>query len=324
MPSILTHWLLGSKFVTELRHDKRIAQFRKCSFLWGCQGPDILFFHRILPWWFGQNWRAYGYKMHTGKPSLVFDSLVRLLSECDDDLYDDVLCYSLGMCCHYCYDSMAHPYVNWLGDCMRKDDSRGPDYPYHTDIETTLDTIMLRNDTGYLPCDLDLKDCLKAEGRSAQGIELANRWLLRDLFGIEMTQKSARQLIPDMRAVFLLMRDPKGAKRQRLQKFEKLFKLKPGAFSSHMMLNREGTEWDYANTGHALWHNPNDPSMQSSQDFFELTDASEQKTWDMISFFLEAVQNGSGDFAAYTGERSFSFGAPATVTPKQDKAADDL
>ena len=48
MPAVLSHYLLGERVYNKLSAE--IDGLDRNTFLWGANGPDIFFAHRVMPW----------------------------------------------------------------------------------------------------------------------------------------------------------------------------------------------------------------------------------------------------------------------------------
>lgn len=310
MPAKVTHWLLGQKVLGQLKESADIPDFDGDSFLVGCQGPDVLFFHRVLPWMFGRDYRWYGHEFHDRAPSGLFDSMRRTLASCKEEERRYVLGYCLGICCHYAYDTETHPYVIWLSEEMEKTDRRGAQFQYHIQIESALDVIMLRLAEGTTPAGLKLKECIPGGHRTRRAVADVWKNAVSDVFGEEMPERAAMQLMPDMKAAARFLEDRHYRKLPFFLAVEKLTGDRKGSYSAHVLPEREDDARDYANEGHLTWHNPMAEEITRTESFFELTDAAERYSLEMARFFLDACRNG-GDFAAFTGERTFSYGVRA-------------
>lgn len=307
MPAIITHWLLGKKVFPQLvDSDERLKNLSQASFLWGCQGPDVLFFQRMFPWQTGQSVSKYGGKMHLDPPSRIFSSLTGLIKTCDRELYNDILSYSLGMCCHYCFDTAAHPYVVWLENKLAATDKRGSKFHYHGYIESALDVILLRRMTGKLPVDVRLCDCIPDDEKTKAAVAAVYTRLLSEIYGVRLQPNIASLLTSDMRSVFKLLDDPSGMRKPVFSALERAAGLRTAPLTAYMRTLTEPLDYDFANLDHATWRNIYDETQSSREDFFEIFARAEAATFEMAAFFMTALDNHLS-FSEYTGERSFSY-----------------
>ncbi len=305
MPAVVCHWLLGKRMMNTARRIAGKDRFKEKSFLIGCQGPDILFYHRLVSLSRKDNLQDFGHKIHSDHPSQFFASLKETVENCSDELRDYVNSYALGMCCHYAYDTCAHPYICQLSQRMKETDERGSDYSYHALIESALDTIMWRYETGGIITDLRLAKCVAADkGDSAAAAEVyANA--LREMYNKEISPKESGRLAGDMIRLFRVLDDPLCVRRPFAARMEALTGKKNGRISAYIRPIMEEDDYDYANITHAEWSNVMNPEEKSCEDFFEITKRAERRTKEMMKFFANSVGS-ANEFSLFTGERSFS------------------
>lgn len=313
MPAILSHWLLGKKVLPGISSRATSVVIDKNSFFWGCQGPDILFFSRLMPWMVGQNIRKYGSKLHNGSPMRVFNPLFELIKVCDNSNYDRLLSYCLGMCCHYALDRTAHPYIVWLEDSMKKNDPRGEDYHYHGEIESMLDVILLRHETGLIPADVRLSDCIPADSAVTATTALVYSKMLYQSFGFRPEPRCVRRLADDMRSCFDVLNDRYALRLPIVASVENIIwkRRSHGSMSAFMRPYSESLAYDYGNFCHREWYNIYAPREKSSRNILELFDDATDDALLASECFLEAVSN-NYNFEQYVCKKTFSFGCIET------------
>lgn len=310
MPALVSHWLLGKRVISHIDEHPEIPRLDVPAFLWGCQGPDVLFYQCRVPWRFGQKLNEFGSRLHFDPAAQLFDTLVNMLDSHDCRNYDQVMSYALGMCCHFSYDAAAHPYVYWLEKHMSETDSRGSDFQYHAEIESMLDIIMLRSELGLTPLDIKLTDCLETNPRTSPAIAEIYTYLLSNLYDFEVLPKTARLLVSDSLELFRVLNDPHQTRRPLLSVGEKLLRLSGGSMSAFVRPVAESLRYDYANTTHREWFNPCAcKSVVSRDDFFAVTDRAEADVYPLMEFFVGAVRNGGGDFERFLDGKSFANGS---------------
>ena len=312
MPDIISHWLLGKRILNEEGFEESFPFLNKEAFIWGCQGPDILFFHRMMPWQSG-SLRSYGSAIHGGDPVALFRSLAKVCRYCSDRQdFDLILSYAMGFCCHYCYDRLAHPLVHYNMELLEKTDERGRNYKYHALIESNLDLMMLRREKGLTISDLDLDDCLpECEGLDAATAVLYSL-LLCDLYGVHTPRKLAMTLTEDFRFGTRLRKDPYFIKKPAAEFAERLLPYvrpgtKGGALACRFYPKTHDDEFDYANMTNSVWFDPRDKSFRSNMSFFDLTSMAQFESKSLVEMLVEDVMHkGSGDFESFTDGINFS------------------
>ena len=315
MPSMISHMLLGQRILAHPPSAMQRPETDRIAFLWGSQGPDILFRHRLLPWQKG-SLRSFGGKLHAADPTALFQSVAKVCRYCRGKPdFPQIYSYALGFCCHYCYDRRTHPLVYYNIELMEKTDERGQGYNYHAEIESNLDIMLLRHETGRLMQDFRLTDCLPEENGLDDSIALFYALLLCDLFGIHTPRWQSATLGEDFRMWTALLDDAHAVKKPLARTAERLLPHVPlirGRFSRGSLVgNIHGrvaeTGFDYGNLLGNTWFNPDNRSERSHFNFYELTDIAETETRQLIGLLAEETEKrGSVDFADFTKGLDFS------------------
>ena len=312
MPDIISHWLLGKRISRDSFLEKLYPDINIASFLWGCQGPDILFYHRNMPWQSG-SLRSYGSALHKGDPSALLRSLAKVCRYCSDRKdYRVIYSYALGFCCHYCYDRRVHPLVYYNIELLQKTDERGRNFNYHAVIESNMDVMLLRHDTGMTVGEFNLTDCLPQGDGIASAAAVVYSLLICDLYGQHTPRKSAATLAEDFRNNIMLRNDSHFIKKPIAEAAERVIPyIRPGTsggvLSCRFHPKNEETDFDYGNMTGSVWYEPQDRSVRSNRNFFELTDEAQVDSMRLMELFDSEVSNrGSVDFDAFTNGINFS------------------
>ena len=113
----------------------------------GCNGPDFLFFHDILPLWKKQNKRVsrIGGKIHQENINLFYKIAIQIYhDEKDLTIKEALASYICGHFLHWRLDSIMHPYVVYRTG-FNEPTSSG----YHHRFESMMDTILLKKYWNY-------------------------------------------------------------------------------------------------------------------------------------------------------------------------------
>ena len=312
MAGIVCHMLLGERILKEPSFGGKFPWLDREAFLWGCQGPDILFFHRRMPWQTG-SLRRFGGMLHAGDPTALLMSLAKICRYCRTrENYHQVASYALGFCCHYCYDRALHPLVYYNCALLEKTDERGERFAYHAETETNLDIMLLRHETGRLMSEFHLTECLPECAGLSESVSLFFSLLLCDLYGIHTPRSDAASLTSDFRAWAAVLDDAHAVKKPLVSAVEHLLPLvrpafKHGTFSGQIHGKTADFSFDYGNLLGNVWFNPADRAERSRLDFYGLTDLAQRDTLLLTDLFAEEVtQKGSVDFALFTKGLNFS------------------
>lgn len=303
MPAVVCHWLLGKRLLERAENIVGAQRFHEKSFLLGCQGPDVFFYHRMVSAFRQHSLEKYGHSFHDDSPDELLASFKKTALSAGE-LSGHALSYALGLCCHYAYDTCAHPYICQLEERMKQEDERGEDYHYHAHIESALDVILYRSETGGLISDLRLGRCVQFDRNDRDAAALLWGNALREVYAVTTGEKNLKLLLPHMRRLFRLLDDPTTIWRPMVSRIERLLGMKTAPMSAYMRPFMEDSDYDYANIERLEWCNFLDGSQRSSEDFFELTDRAELKSEQLMQAF---TQIGSAEqFAELTGGRSMS------------------
>jgi len=308
MPALLAHYVFAQRVMQQMEH-AGIPVHNKNAALIGAQGPDVLFFHRVLPWQSGTSYAKLGSCMHHISPVRLFDELQRTIAADSRDR-EFMLGYMLGFICHYALDRTTHPYVYWAQDALEHDDpgygkGRTRKHQYHFRIESALDTIILRRETGQHVTNFDLSTAApELSERELNAFARLYAPTLRRLFGVDAAHANLIHAPSDMRRIFRLINDKSLNRRRLLTLIERA--ARQGPFATSLLRPADISDWDYANTDHKQWHNPADPPRTYTSGFFELYDDATVEAFDMVTRFMSELPNGC--MMSLTGNRNFHTG----------------
>ena len=315
MPAMITHYLFAQRVFAKCRQ-AGIPVVHPDAALIGAQGPDIFFFHRVMPWQRGVSYARQGSLLHKRSPARLFEAFREVLNR-ESGQRDQMLGYVEGFFCHYALDRSVHPFVYYWQEKLRQAE---PDYgkkgnAYHFRIESALDTIALRRETGRLIRDFRLKTVLPED---ADGLYAAVGRLYRPIFdhllGLPGAEPAHIARAPaDMRRAAALMTD-RSLMRQRLLRPVELIGGQ-GHIATSLLRPEKTDDWDYANQSHRLWANPYDEKMTSNDSFFDLYELAADEAVGMIGEFLDALPEGKS-MLAITQDRGFSSDLPGVYGEK--------
>ena len=311
MPAMVTHYLFERRVAAILKKEGHPVADRELAEI-GAQGPDIFFFHRVMPWQRGVSHVPEGKKLHKISPARLFEGFREVINRTEEPDRTRMIGYVQGFFCHYALDRAAHPFVLYWQDRLAKEQ---PDYgttpnQYHFRIESALDTLTLRRETGRLMKDFNLTTVLPPD---TDGRQIVVGRLFKPLFdhllGTVDAQVKNISLAPaDMRQALFFMTD-RAMLRQKLllRPVERLSR--HGHFASSLMRPLDTGDWDYGNEAHREWHNPFDASYTSRDSFADLYDLAAAEAADMIRAFVQALPEGIS-MREITQDRGFSSDLP--------------
>lgn len=305
MPAVIAHELFARRVSAHLREESDgLPPVDGALFRVGAQGPDLLYFHRVFPWQPGRSYARFGLRLHTISPRRLFDTCAAVMRE-EPGLAAVGQSFVAGWLCHYALDRTVHPFVLYWQGVLQEEQPRYARRPnfYHYRIESALDTLTLRRESGrfvsdyYLPSVLPLRD----DRREAAIGRFLSRVLCR-LFDLPPDPGHAALAVGDMRTAMRFMNDP-----HRLRHCLVFRPLETAACCGHvassLLRPAAADDWDYANHAHREWRHPEDPARSSRQSYEELFDEAAGEAAEMIRQFWSAWRAGLPDL---TGDRGFS------------------
>ncbi len=311
MPALITHALFAQQVFSRLQREGAPVADREAAMI-GAQGPDLFFFHRILPWEPGKSLAREGSRMHKLSPARLFEGFRAVLAATRGEEYDHMKGYIEGFFCHYALDRTAHPFVLYWQEVLAREEpayGRGS-HAYHFRIESALDTIMLRRETGRRIQDFRLSSALPHENAA---VDMAIGHLFEPLlprwFGTQGADASLIAKAPgDMRRVARLITDRHQLRRKWIVRPVEAI-CRQGHFLSSLLRPETTNDWDYANEAHKAWHNPADPAFVSTDSFYDLYALAAAEARDMIAAFRAALPTGQ-PMKEITQDRGFSSDLP--------------
>lgn len=142
MPSGYAHYRFGTALLPELPGDvRRTVQRFRSLYDMGLHGPDIFFYRSPL---LKTHAGFLGIKFHEQTGRSFFTRVCRMTRM---EKSEAGLAYLYGVLCHYCLDSVMHPFV-------LEQAAEGP--ATHVQIETEFDRFLLETDGKVPPCAKDI------------------------------------------------------------------------------------------------------------------------------------------------------------------------
>lgn len=333
MPALITHYLHAKKVYENVSRpgvpplcklpsgdsplqsdDSLLPSFdeslEKSAFLLGAQGPDFLFFHRVIPIiQFGKSLRKVGVKMHRIPAEKLFSAFAQYCIEHKDSQNIRLAAaYSSGFLCHYMLDSAAHPFIFAMqNDMIRKLDITYFDGCVHSKIEHSIDVIMLNKLCNEQGNTFDYSCALSGDKRILSECSAMISFALERLIGKEIKPKRILRGFKDYRNLAKFTRDKYGKKHNFFRFIERTFHLPP-SLSTFIRQRCADGEFDYANFSHRLWRNPYDGNSDAlNYDFLQIFDKSVNDTAIKVRQFLSTIKQGSADMS-FIGRKSYKTG----------------
>ena len=279
MPAAMVHALHGERIWKWLETESAVAKgpLVKDAFEWGKQGPDFLFCHRFFPWQKGETLEEFGGRLHAEPPENTLNVLKRIWQKRTQPA---VHSYILGFLCHYSLDCTCHPYIEFLSQKLLKEEPGQTEDIFHNEIESALDGIVLRWETGKLPGEFRLESCFPKNEEAEAAIVEIYETLFEELFHVSHKEKVLEQAEKDARLTFRILNDSAGLKKQVTERIEKG---KKRTISCHLRGITEKGETDYANIAKGQWLDRQ--GSPHTDDFFQLFETAVEAAKELIIRF---------------------------------------
>ena len=237
------------------------------SFRWGCQGPDPLFYRKIL---LGSPQHKLGNRMHSEKTDELFAALARGVHCLTGAAQETAAAYFYGFVCHYALDSEIHPYVYCRQEQIRSADAKLHASAVHCQIESDIDYLIYERvyhapATNFRPAGLY---ALPAEEKAVLAVLL--HAVLENVYGEDVPVRDLRRSFDEMLSWENFFYADKRAVYRSAQKLEQLAG-RGALLTGHMKVERPA--WDALNEQHAPWHNlwrPEETRTDSVPELFGL------------------------------------------------------
>lgn len=282
MPAALTHYLMAKRMYNDINGKYNGINIDFNAFIWGAQGADFLFAHRLFPWQFGESLKKYGSLIHNNSLSQSIDIMKSAVGSNKENKF--IISYVLGFICHHTLDNICHPFVKYGVSKLNNLIPYSIELTTHTLIETNLDIIMLRYQQKILPTDFNMKCVVPKDLNVYNSMIIIYSKIFKNIYNMPKANVLILQAIKDYRFAISLTNDKTTLKKDFLKKIEKLLK-KPPYASSQIRGITEDFGLDYANTLHKEWNWPLDSNTVKTDSFFELYEEAILKSKERIYNF---------------------------------------
>ena len=259
MPDVITHYIFGLDTAKNIKSSALYPYLKEYRdlFLIGLQGPDPIYYHHLLK---KDNKAFIASKMHTEKTGDFLVSALCQIKKYDVDSpeFKSGLSYLSGFICHYILDSMAHPYIFYLGGRYLPDNPDTKKYMgLHRKIELAIDTILCEECLSKKSWEFKVhKHILNDITIPDHIISMYDEALFLN-YGINNGGQVFKEAYNDIRTYYRLTYDRFGTKKAFANIASPIVKksVQPytGAFSYHNCIN---PDFDYMNRNRKVWLHP--------------------------------------------------------------------
>ena len=295
MPAAICHYLHGERVWKVLQ--KRKPLLSSDAFFLGVQGPDVFYFHRALPWHKKKetSLRTWGDTFHQENPAKLFQTLRQQYEQNRAPILE---AYLYGFLCHYSLDRTTHPLIQYGAATLHQLHPEKPELFLHHQIESVLDTILLRYERGALPTEFPLKQVVPMNEAVWEEVSRFYQRVIAALFQKEISQDALLEMLQDSRKVLGVLYDRTTLKQTFLARRER----RKGKYqiSCYFRSISEEEDYDYANVCEQEWQWPLAAGQARRETFFDLYERSVQETQELIEAYFQ-TQN----FSTFTKQIPF-------------------
>lgn len=304
MPAFCTHYLfLKETQDTVKKHCDFEFNFDAAAI--GTQGPDIFFFHRLLPFsMFGVPKNKIGSLLHRAKPEKIFDAFCEYLPL---SLSPDIAkSYIAGFIMHYALDRNCHPYVYYLQSKICQNKKAIHKSAVHNLIESAADTYFLfKHGKIYDISQFDSAETITDDIAVIDETARLLAFVVPKVTGKYIDEKDAATAIADTKRMQRILQNRHGVLLPICVGVETVFAPIIKFFKFSTMIKPRDLEKSekYVNINRLKWKSPYDDKIrnESFEDLFEFS------KFDFDMLFRGFIQMTQGKLTAYTVTHNISF-----------------
>ncbi len=306
LPAYIAHALFGDDLYNRLSASARqvVSQYREAYDL-GLQGPDILFFRKVLSG--GSPLNQIGGRLHKENTDGLFTALTSyLLERQNSDDFQRLKAYVYGFVGHYQLDSHCHPYVYWVQN--QRSQGKNDSWVHHQ-IESELDGGLYRFRFRRSVATFPYRKYFSPSTQDVAAVSLLYVPVIEQMTGAKVSAGEVALSIRDTIKICRWMLDPtSGLVAGGLRMWEQL-SIHARKYSCYLKQEPQG---DLLNLGHAPWKNLQCESSPHQESFLDLLDMAAWKGEKMI----EEIENALAAGVPYRPEKliSFDYGHPSCGT----------
>jgi len=312
MPDPVTHYVFSMQVISELP-DRVRNNILPPVFERALQGPD--------PWstlsFYGGNLKRYSYRSSIMHKNQTGPFLTALSRQAKANPHTPVFSVLAGVICHYCLDKTTHPYINCKAGSYDGTEETKWQCGGHVRLERAIDSYYIRHTFQQTPWHFSIPGNILRLKRYPESLREPLNKVYRDIYGWEKPFDQINASFRDERWFYGLMQDPFGIVQLLLQPVS-------GGntnFRVYSYFHREIAEGevDFLNLRHEPWQHPQDPTLVSTESFFDLFAKAKKDAVDMISriygwIFEEASLDTDGVFGNYSYSTGFDCEDPRNFT----------
>lgn len=309
MPAYSSHYIFAKEMMEQLRQLNN-GQLCEDAVYLGTQGPDIFFFHRVLPTMPGRSCRKVGSALHRARPSVLFDEMAQYVRDSRRDI--TAVSYAYGFLCHYALDRVVHPFVYGVQATLTGRHPGLKGFTVHNTIEFSLDNILLNDKLGETqPWLFDTAATVTTNEDVIERVSELLHYVIPQSTGLCVAKGQISQAVRDTKLMQKRTNDQTGRKTAVIKTAEVIASPVLAGYRMSVMIRPRELERckRFLNSGHGRWVNPNRPDAVRHESFFDLYEQAKVECLTLIKAFNQTVDKGVSMDKA-TEDLSFLTGVP--------------
>mgnify|MGYP000012339301 FL=1 len=303
MADFVSHHLFGEQALAVFPAPvQELAKKHPVSFRWGCQGPDPLFYRKIL---LGSPLHKLGNRMHSEQTDELFAAFAQAVHCLTGTAQEIAAAYFYGFLCHYALDSEIHPYVYCRQEQIRSADAKLSASAVHCQIESDIDYLLYERVRGAAVTTFAPEDLYSLPAEEKAVLSVLLHVVLHKVYGVQVAPHELRCALDEMLSWESFLYSDHRAVYRTAQRLERLAG-RGALLSGHMKIEQPG--WDALNEQHAPWHNLWTPAQTRTDSVPELFGLARIRAASLAGQY--AAQFASGWLMHYRFAQPFDNGSP--------------
>ena len=304
MPAFATHYIFLDEMQSVLQENADFSFDLPTAGI-GTQGPEIFFFHRLIPpFTIYKTLAGTSGKLHHAKAGELFDAFAQYLTISPNR--DIAKSYIYGFILHYALDRNCHPYVYAYQEKELASVKHLHSLAAHNRVEHALDTFLLDRRMGvYPPSDFDPRKTLSSDPAALEEVAHLLSFVIEKCIGKRIEEKEIARAVTDTAKVQHILSDRKG----NATRLAHILETPVGPLTGYFKLSCSIKPKDlafaekYANINNATWVSPFDGSRHNDS-FEQLFERSKLDAAKLLDGFEEICK---GNTTGYQVTNNISF-----------------
>lgn len=271
MPATAAHAFFAEDVYKNLKpKTQKLIKSEKKSLLMFAQSTDSMMFYNLLSIKKGKKLRKLSHIFHTENVNLYFYNLINDIKKNQYYHEPQTLSFLYGLICHYCLDTIAHPFIFYKTGRYEKNEKSTLKYnSLHNYMETFIDNTLIKQ-RGFHNKKFSFKTLCFDFKKFSKELESTLDNSFDTTYHIKNMSKIYYQSLKQMCFILQTFRiDRYGIKKFFYKLIDHITPktiMRLESLSYYKILD----QYDYLNKDKKKWYDPSDKKISSRKDFFEL------------------------------------------------------